>query len=104
MEKNPISTILNWLEPESVCEIRSFLGFANFYCKFVKKFSKIANVLTDMSKKVAKTTKKDLALRKTDFLTLVACKLFHQLVATFNTLPFLFQFDEKQQIKLETDA
>ncbi len=31
MEEDRISTILNWPEPESVREVQSFLGFANFY-------------------------------------------------------------------------
>ncbi len=31
MEEDRISTILNWPEPESVCEVQSFLGLANFY-------------------------------------------------------------------------
>ena len=30
IEEDRISTILNWPEPESVCEVQSFLGFANF--------------------------------------------------------------------------
>ncbi len=32
MEEACISTILHWPEPESVREVQSFLGFANFYC------------------------------------------------------------------------
>ncbi len=31
MEEDRISTIFNWPEPEFVCEVQSFLGFANFY-------------------------------------------------------------------------
>ncbi len=31
MEKDRISTILNWPEPESVRGVQSFLRFANFY-------------------------------------------------------------------------
>ncbi len=30
IEKDRISTILNWPEPECVCEVQSFFGFANF--------------------------------------------------------------------------
>ena len=53
MEEDCISTILNWPEPESVLEVQSFLGFANFYRRFVKGFSRIAHPLTDMTKGVA---------------------------------------------------
>ncbi len=104
MEEDRISIILNWPEPESVREVQSFLGFANFYRQFVKRFSSIAHPLTDMTKKAAQRTKKDLALRKKDFLTLEARRSFQELVTTFTTSPFLVYFDAKQLIKLETDA
>ena len=39
IKKDRISVILNWPEPGSVCEIQSFFGFANFYRRFVKRFS-----------------------------------------------------------------
>ena len=51
MEEDRISTILNWPEPESVREVQSFLGFANFYRQFVKGFSRIAHPLTDTTKR-----------------------------------------------------
>ncbi len=49
MEGDSISTNLNWQEPESVRDIQSFLGFANFYRRFVKEISRIADPLTDMT-------------------------------------------------------
>ena len=104
MEEDCISTILNWPEPESVCEVQSFLGFANFYRRFVKEFSRIAHPLTDMTKGAAQRTKKDLALRKKDFLTPEARRSFQELVATFTNSPFLVHFDAKRPIRLETDA
>ncbi len=104
MEENRISTILNWPEPESVCYVQSFLGFANFYRRFVKGFSRIAYLLTDMTKGAAQRTKKDLALRKKDFLTTNAHSSFQELVATFTNPPFLVHFDAKHPINLETDA
>ena len=104
MEEDRISTILNWPEPESVREVQSFLGFANFYRRFVKGFSRIAHPLTDMTKGAAQRTKKDLALRKKDFLTPEARRSFQELVATFTTSPFLVYFDAKRPIKLETDS
>ncbi len=104
IKEDHISMILNWSEPESVREIQSFLGFANFYCKFVKFFFRIVHPLTNMTNKETQRTKKDPALRKTDFLTIEARRFFQELVATVTNLPFLVQFDVKQQIKLKTDA
>ncbi len=104
MEEDRISTILNWPELESVREFQSFLGFANFYRRFVNDFFRIAYLLTDTTKRAAKRTKKDVALRKKDFLTPGARRSFQELVATFTNSPFLIYFDAKRPIKLETDA
>ncbi len=57
-----------------------------------------------MTKEAAQRTKKDLALRKKDFLTAEARRSFQDLVATFTTSPVLIHFDAKRPIKLETDA
>ncbi len=53
IEKDRFSTILNKPEPESIREVQSFLGFANFYRWFVNEFSRIAHPLTDMTKRAA---------------------------------------------------
>ena len=76
MEADRISTILNWPEPESACEVQSYLGFTNFYRRFVKEFSKIVHPHTDMTKRKAQRTKKDLASRKKSFLTPEARRSF----------------------------
>ncbi len=104
MEEDRISTILNWPEPESVCEVQSFLGFANFYRRFVKRFSRIRHPLTNTTKGAAQRTKKDLALRRKDFLIPEARRSFQELVATFTNSPFLVHFDADCPIRLETDA
>ena len=96
LEEDRISTILNWAEPESVCEVQSFPGFANFYRRFVKEFCRIADPLADKTKGVAQRTKKDLALREKDFLTPVVCRSFQELVATFTNGLFLVYFDAKR--------
>ncbi len=57
-----------------------------------------------MTKGEAQRTKKDLALRKKDFLTSEARRCFQELVATFTNSPFLVNFDAKHPIRLETDA
>ncbi len=104
MEEGRIFTILNWPEPESVREVQSFLGFANFYRRFVKRFSRIAHPLIDTIRTAAQRTKKDLALRKKDFLTPETRRSFQELVATFTNSPFGFHFDAKHPITLETDT
>ena len=48
MEEERIDAVKNWPEPKSVHDIQVFLGFANFYCRFIQGFSRIAAPLTSM--------------------------------------------------------
>ena len=41
-----IEAIRNWLELQSVRDIQVFLGFTNFYKRFIKNFSRITVPLT----------------------------------------------------------
>ena len=46
-----VQTILEWKSPTSVKEVRSFLGMAGYYRRFIENFSKIAKPMTDLLKK-----------------------------------------------------
>ena len=46
-----IKAVLEWPTPKSVTDVRSFLGLANFYRKFVRWFSEIAAPMTNLTKK-----------------------------------------------------
>ena len=48
-----IRAIAEWPTPVRVRDVRSFVGLANFYRKFVHWFSEIASPLTDLTKKIA---------------------------------------------------
>ena len=49
-----IEAIVNWKPPTNVIEIRSFLGLAGYYRKFVEGFSKLAAPLTKLTRKEEK--------------------------------------------------
>ena len=46
-----IQSILDWETPKSVKDVRSFLGLAGYYRRFIEGFSKIAKPMTDLLKK-----------------------------------------------------
>ena len=61
MDKNGISVdpakfeaISNWEQPRTPTEVRSFLGLAGYYRRFIQDFSKIATPLTNLTRKTVK--------------------------------------------------
>ena len=50
MEAERIEVVKDWPEPKSVRDIQVFLGFANFYQRFIQGFSRIAAPFTLMLK------------------------------------------------------
>lgn len=51
MDPEKINAILAWESPKSVKEVRGFIGFANFYRRFIKDISFIADPLIRLTKK-----------------------------------------------------
>ncbi|GJS55956.1 putative nucleotidyltransferase, ribonuclease H [Tanacetum coccineum] len=49
-----INAIMNWEQPKTPTEIRSFLGLAGYYHRFIHDFAKIASSLTNLTRKNAK--------------------------------------------------
>ncbi len=50
IEEKQIKFVRNWPEPQSVCDIQIFLGFANFYQRFIQGLSRFTAPLTSMLK------------------------------------------------------
>ena len=51
MDDRKIKAILEWKKPKMTKELRSFLGLASYYHKFVQHFTKIAKLLSDLLEK-----------------------------------------------------
>jgi hypothetical protein len=50
MEDSKLSTILDWPYPVNLKELNRFLGFINFYRKFIQQFSDVAAPLTSLTR------------------------------------------------------
>ena len=54
VDPNKIEAVVNWDRPTNVSEVRSFLGFASYYRRFVEGFSRITAPLTQLTRKNVK--------------------------------------------------
>ena len=52
MDSVKLKGIWDWPAPTTVEEVQSFLGFGNFYRKFINKFQNLLHHLTDYSRKI----------------------------------------------------
>ena len=92
MDPEKIKAIKEGEAPVNVKGVRSFLGFANFYRRFVKNYSGLAAPLTRLTR--------DVSFRWGEEEQLA----FNKLKEIFITEPVLAQWDPDRETILETDA
>jgi hypothetical protein len=51
VDPEKVEAIRTWEPPSTIKGVRGFLGFANYYRKFIPRFLSIAQSLTDLTKK-----------------------------------------------------
>lgn len=100
MEPSRLSTISEWPEPTTHREIQVFLGFTNFYRRFIMGFSRIVGGLTGMLTGGTQGKFKGVPF----VLTSEARTSFHNLQKAFTTAPLHRHFDPLLPIRMETDA
>ena len=93
MDPDKVTAIVNWRAPASVRDLQKFLGFANFYRRFIRDFSKITAPLNGLLRKGVPWEWGP-----------NQCDAFHRLQVAFTTAPVLAFFDYDRRTVLETDA
>jgi len=51
MNEKKLSGVLEWPVPTKFKQLQAFLGFANFYHRFIENFAKMSKLLSDLTKK-----------------------------------------------------
>ena len=54
VDPEKVEAVMSWERPKSVFEIRSFLGLAGYYRRFIKDFSRLATPMTRLTRKEVK--------------------------------------------------
>jgi len=94
MATGKLEAVLEWKTPASLTEVQSFLGFANFYRRFIKDYSRVARPLMELTK----GGKKEWAWNPQ------AEEAFLELKQWFTTAPILAHFDATKPVIIETDT
>ena len=93
VDPTKIEAVMNWEQPKTPTEVRSFLGLAGYYRRFVKDFAKIATPLTKLTRKSEK------------FIWSEECdRSFRELKERLVTAPILTLPDEKGNFIIYSDA
>ena len=93
MDHEKVKAITEWLTPKKLVQVQEFIGFLNFYRRFIKGFSKIARPLHDL-------TKKDVAFTWTD-----ECQTaFKELKGWVTSTPILAMARDEGLMRIEANA
>ncbi len=94
MGKGKVEAITSWPRPTTIKELQRFLGFSNFYRRFIANYSSITSPLTDLLKGGNKSLSWDLG----------ATKAFNRLKEAFTTAPLLVHPNPELPFIVEVDA
>ena len=88
-----VAVVLSWERPTTVKGVQSFLGFCNFYRRFIHGYSRIARPLTQLTKKEVR------------FEWMKACtQAFEELKHRLASAPILAHYHPEWPTRVETDA
>jgi hypothetical protein len=93
VDPSKVQEVMDWKPPKSVHQIRSFLGLAGYYRRFIPDFSRIAKPMTELLKKGVK------------FVWSEVCeKAFHTLRQHLTSATVLAQPDNSKPFEVFCDA
>ena len=93
MDPRKVQTILDWARPSTLKQVQSFIGFCNFYRRFIRNFSRITKPLHRLAQKDFKFDWNE------------ACQAaFDELKQAITSAPVLRHFDREREAILETDS
>jgi transposase InsO family protein len=95
MDPTKIDAVRNWPVPQNVKDLQTFLGFANFYRRFISGYSRVCRPLTELT---SKNTQWDWATNPRRH------EAFRNLCTLFTSAPILRHFDFGRPIVVETDS
>ncbi len=94
MDESKVNAVLKWSLPSTIKELQRFLGFANFYRRFIRGFSSVAAPLTSMTMKGSSRL----------HWSSTAREAFQELKQRFTTAPILHHPDPSLPFIVEVDA
>ncbi|KAK3556238.1 hypothetical protein QTP70_006922 [Hemibagrus guttatus] len=94
MDEGKVAAIKDWPTPTTVKKLQRFLGFANFYRRFIQNYSSISNPLTSLLRNKPKSLS----------WTTSAEETFNTLKEAFTTAPLLVHPDPDEPFIVEVDA
>nr|KAG5706518.1 hypothetical protein BaRGS_028689 [Batillaria attramentaria] len=102
-DDDKVEQVRKWPTPTTVRDVRSFLGFASYYRRFIDGFSKLAGPLHDLVAEGSKASKRKTA-DVTKLWTPQHQAAFDSLKSALTTAPVLAYADFTLPFILETDA
>ncbi|SLM36296.1 gag polymerase env [Lasallia pustulata] len=110
MDLERIRAVEEWLPPQDVHQLQVFLGFVNFFRRFIKNYSQIAAPLLNLLKTGNNKKEIGVKVRQVNIvpalfpLSKTALEMFKALKEAFKSTPLLRYFDENKPMRVETDA
>ena len=101
IQTNPkkVKAIHKWPAPTNMMEVRSFLGFTNYYCRFIKKYAQVAKPLYKL------ISRENASMKQNPIQWDLDCQnAFDNLKELCTTTPILAFADFTKPFKLHTDA